>query len=166
MSEFDKKEQVGRELLEKVLIAGKAKKWWFSTDKASIWDAKYITDDVLNIVEIKVRNQNYNTYPDWIIELKKCKALSIEVSREQLTTDKKVSAYYINFFNDGYFAIWCINRIDFSKVEIKWCKATTAIKGKYVEKEIIPLKISDAVLFGQIQDNKIQVIEYEETTTT
>lgn len=163
MNEFDWCENAGRELFLKVLAAGEATNIEFSTEPYSIWDAKYTTRNVLNIVEIKVRKQNYNTYPDWILELKKYNALKAEVVEQQKTTDKKVGAIYINFFNDGYFCIWGINKIDATTVIQKSCKATTAINGNYyIDKSIIPLKIKDSVMFGQIVNNQVKKLPYED----
>jgi len=155
MNEFDWCEQKGRELFETVLKAAKISNYEFSNDKHSIWDAKYSTDSVENIVEIKVRKQDYTAYPDWILELKKYKALKALATEQQKNTTKKVSAYYVNFFNDGYFCIWAINNVDETTVQSKSCKATTAANKGYISKEILPLKVNDSILFGQIKDNKV-----------
>lgn len=166
MNEFDWCEQKGRELLEKVLQAGNIKNWWFSEDQHAIWDLKYTTDKVLNIVEVKVRKKDFTAYPDWILELNKYNALLKEVSEVQLTTDKKVSAIYVNFYNDGYFSFWCLNNIDASTGYSKNCKSHTAINGWYKPKDIIPLKIADSALFGQIDsNNKVIILNYERTIT-
>lgn len=155
MTEYDWAELKGRELFETVLKAGKIENYEFSTDKHSIWDAKYSTDSVENIVEIKVRKQDYTAYPDWILELKKYKALKALATEQQMNTTKKVSALYVNFFNDGYFCIWSMNNVDVTTVQSKNCKANTAEFSQYIIKEILPLKLNDSILFGQIKDNKV-----------
>lgn len=161
MDEFDWCEKKGRELLEKVLQAGNIKNWWFSEDKHAIWDAIYTTDKVENIVEIKVRKQDYKTYPDWILELKKYNSLKEMAEERQRETDKKVNAYYVNFFNDGYFCFWSIKDVDASTVIQKSCKAKTAINSGYIDKAILPLKIIDSTLFGQLVNNQVTILKYE-----
>lgn len=156
MNEFDWCELKGRELFEMVLKATSGvTSYEFSTDKYAAWDAKYITENVENIVEIKVRNQYYTAYPDWILELKKYKALKALANEQQKNTTKKVSAYYVNFFKDGYFCIWAINNVDVETAQSKSCKATTVSENGYILKEILPLKVSDSILFAQLVNNKV-----------
>lgn len=162
MNEFDWCEKQGRELFEQVLKAAKIDNYEFSTDTFAIWDAKYNTEKVENIIEIKVRNCSYKTYPDWILELKKYNALKAMAVEQQKNTTKNVGAFYLNFFNDGYFCFWSLKNVDTSTVKSKSCKATTVNSGNYVSKEIIPLKVSDSLMFGRItEDNQVIKLQYE-----
>lgn len=163
MNKFNWCEKAGRELFEKVLNAANITNYEFSADNYAIWDAKYSTDKVDNIVEIKVRNQNWNTYPDWILEQKKYNALVAMTEVNQKETEKEVNALYINFFNDGYFCIWSIKNVDVSTAINKDCKAKTAVNSDYISKSIIPLKVKDAVMFGQLVNNQVIKLVYEET---
>lgn len=150
MSTFSDWEEKGRKLFEIILKCGKVNDYWFSSDLYSIWDVKYKTDKVLNVVEIKVRNSPYNKYPDWILEEKKYKALLAEAD--------EFSALYVNFFSDNYFAIWNLNTIN-KKSIIKGCKKTTVDNVGYKNKDVIMLTLDEATLFGKIENESITIIK-------
>ena len=138
-------------MLETVLEAGKIKEYWFSTNQYSSWDCKYSKGGNEYIVEVKVRNNTFNQYPDWILEYKKYQALMEQVKE----SENKLVAIYVNFFSDGYFSFWVLNNINPENAITKTCRATTAAYNGYTDKQIIPLKIEDAALFGRIDGDSV-----------
>lgn len=145
MNEFEKNEEKGRWYFEQILKAANITDYEFSEDRYSVWDAKYWTKGKEYLVEIKVRNYSYDRYPDWILELKKYNGL-LALSG---------TALYVNFFDDGYFAIWNLKNINPDLAVKKWCSSTTALSGEYIQKEVVHLNLIDAVLFGQIENESV-----------
>lgn len=156
MNKFQEKEHIGRWWFEQILKAGKVTDYEFSDDEYSNWDAKYRTSTTEYIVEIKVRDCNYNTYSDWILELSKYNKLQ-ELAQQKADT----KAVYVNIFNDGYFAIWDLDEVDIDKVRAKSCKINTVNNNGYTKKKIIPLLIKDAKFFGQIVNEQVTLLNYD-----
>lgn len=147
-SKIEESEWYGRNIFEKYLKSSNITDYEFSSDQYSIWDCIYTTDKLQVVVEIKVRNNNSNDYPDWILELKKYNALIDKVNELQPLTDKKVIAVYVNFFNDNFYSIWNLENVDITKVKKLSCKRSTVYNNGYVNKEIIPLLLNDAFKSG------------------
>lgn len=151
MTEFMKNELKGRELFETFLKASNATNWEFSQDPYSVFDCKYWCSGKTYIVEIKVRNLEYTKYDTWILEEQKYKSL---IS----LCDENTIAVYINFFNDDYFSIWNISKLQVTETINLTCKRTTVENNGYTQKSIIELPISSAEYFGKIINDQIQII--------
>jgi hypothetical protein len=54
-----------------------------------------------------------------------------------------------------------LNKVNTNNTINKSCKATTVVSGGYTNKQIIPLLIKDAALFGKIENEKVKTLKPE-----
>ena len=89
------------------------------------------------VVEAKCRQGKVNQYPDHLIEKKKYDVLAGYLK-------DGYTPLYVNFFNDGNTIVYNLTkRINTNTIswKVQKCKSTTAVHGKYIDKEIGFLQI-------------------------
>lgn len=141
MDNFQQHELKGRKKLESIFKGShKVTNYEFTTGQYDRLDC-FTTGatGALTAYEIKDRDINSQTYPNYILELSKLNALMEAKEKSGYTP------YYINFFADNTILLWDVSKIDITnRVIKKWCTATTAENyGNRIQKDVILLQPSE-----------------------
>lgn len=123
MTEYDKQEIRGRDIIKKYLLENKLHinnpDYIYPTETKNPVDI-YFTATTINNKEVpyvgEIKERKYylshpkNKVTTWMLETYKLDALMARNSHIPL---------YINFFLNNYMLVWNLNKIDFSKLEIR-----------------------------------------------
>lgn len=144
LADYERNERI---LLNKLLSNFDTVEDYYFTNGKVCYDGEIIMKDGRKILaEVKVRNFEINTYPDYILQVDKLISLC-----KKATAKKNDSIYYINFFKttEAYrqdFIVfnlmprikeWKINKPIIVK---KWMNAETYKSNYKIEKEVILLE--------------------------
>lgn len=144
MNKFKSKDEQGKDIFFQYCN----KRQWCRFNKKSIaeyteWDVSYYSGETKVIGEIKLRDNNMNDYPDWILEWNKLSKLKIKQEAHEGSVIQ-----YINIFNDGNILIWDITDLDLNdeRFKMKYLRRTTMSKSGGKDKLIIGLRPDEAIL--------------------
>lgn len=108
----------------------------FTTGQYDDYDVVYYTNNNLTIGEIKRRANKVTDFNDWYLEKDKYDRL-MEIAKN---STKHVKVTYINHFQDNVTAIWDLNKLDVTKLELqKLLMQENNFTDKKVEKWVFKL---------------------------
>lgn len=113
----------------------------FSPDPFCVYDGWFESSNGNKyIFEIKDRNYPHNHFKDgWMLEEKKRAAME----KERIALEYKGSVY-INTFTDSIGLVWVLTNLSFGKPHSVEAVATSAVRGRIVEKPTHNLLVSQA----------------------
>lgn len=123
-----------------------------SVDPFAHWDLSYTSGSTKMIGEIKYRNYDSTTFPDWMLEVEKLVYLK-DLQALMLSKGKQTTITYINHFRDEKTFIWNLDGLNLNDYEIKkeWHQKNDFDETK-VLKDVIYIKASLA-MFGNPYTN-------------
>lgn len=146
MNKFQQSEQIGRTLLQSFLDQIGATDQQPTEDEYNPVDYYFTLKDKTVVAEIKVRDQQYESYPTHIMEVSKFQAL------EKERIEKKLDyAYYINFFGENIVYFYSTTTIrKYAKQDSRYCKRTSAIYTGRKMKDVLLIPRDKAQKFIRI----------------
>lgn len=146
MNKFQQSEQIGRTLLQSFLDQIGATDQQPTEDEYNPVDYYFTLKDKTVVAEIKVRDQQYESYPTHIMEVSKFQALEKERIEKQLDY-----AYYINFFGENTVYFYSTATIrKYAKQDSRYCKKTSAIYTGRKMKDVLLIPTDKAQKFIRI----------------
>jgi len=120
----------------------------YATNKFSVNDIYAEYKNKILIGEFKFRTFNHLVFEnEWWMEKSKLENL-ITIANKQ-TTKKQVLIYYINFFTDGFLAVWDVTNIKpiyYTRMMYETTSSDFKNSGNKIAKSVFDLKICDAIL--------------------
>lgn len=146
MNKFQQSEQIGRTLLQSFLDQVGATDQQPTEDEYNPVDYYFTLKDKTVVAEIKVRDQQYESYPTHIMEVSKFQALEKERIEKQLDY-----AYYINFFGENTVYFYSTAAIKkYARQDSRYCKRTSAIYTGRKMKDVLLIPTDKAQKFIRI----------------
>lgn len=131
MTKFQKCEQEGRDKFSEFCILHGWDTVIFSDDEWDPADVDVTHGDKDYIVEIKDRRLSKDRWPSSLMEEGKRVALLRQV--EEWGLDR---AFYICFYDDGYYRMWDVADAAAQPLEVRSCPETTCGRKRYVKKDV------------------------------
>lgn len=154
MDKFDKAEQTGRALFTTILQQLQVSDYQEATEKYDTLDMFFTINEKYTGVEIKKRDKQFESYPTYMMEVYKFKALW-----QRLKDNEFEQIYYVNFFGEDTVYIFPLRKIaegiKKGKVIVTstYANRTTAVFQGKTEKRILLIPKEYAAKLVRI-DNK------------
>ena len=146
MDKFDKAEQTGRALFTTILQQLQVSDYKEATEKYDTLDMFFTINEKYTGVEIKKRDKQFESYPTYMMEVYKFKALW-----KRLNDKEFEQIYYVNFFGEDTVYIFPLRKIVI--VTSTYANKTTAVFQGKTEKRILLIPKEYAAKLVRI-DNK------------